>query len=119
MPKPKFVFAWTCPSPPDLSDWQSVTDEDILSDYDGMVDYIKRHEEDISYLSLVRAVGGRQALSAAGAPEDEPGKGGYKFKDDWSASYHKSVYPDGTPVVYFRFSGIEHVFEPAGYRSPG
>jgi hypothetical protein len=36
---------------------------------------------------------------------------GFKMKDDWHVSYHKSLL-HGITVYYFRHSGIEFVFTP-------
>lgn len=36
-------------------------------------------------------------------------KRGLTMASDWHVSYHKSVFR-GVPCIYFRWSGIEHIF---------
>lgn len=115
-----FVFAWACPSPSrSLSDWEGLVGED-LTDWSDIVDCIDRRSSVIDYETFAEKVGGEQVilenLWADSSVYSE--EGGLKIADDWSVSWHESTYPDGTPVLYFVHSGIEHVFEPRGYKGP-
>lgn len=110
----KWQFAWHCPSPPDLMDWQDKTSEDLEEYYD-IIDYIKEHAEDMDFDEFLAEVGEQSFLetSWAGLDSDmidlireQEEKGGLHF------GFFRSRYPDGTPVIYHNHSGIEHVWEP-------
>lgn len=113
-----FVLSWYCPNPPNLEDWKLTTDED-LDEYASFIDYIDEHAETIEPEEMFQAVkGGEQQILndlMYGSVYDEY----LKMADDWSISWYKSKYPDGTTIYYHTHSGIEHVYVPEGLSDNG
>jgi len=117
-----YTFAWHCTEPPDLADFAWGADpNDDPDDYGNLVDYVQAKAQIADAAEVFAAVGGRDAVldslrgGRAAYPYDD---GGLAIEDDWAVSWWTSHYPDGTPVVGFTHSRIEHVFEPIGnYRS--
>lgn len=112
----KYVFGWHCPSPPNISNWQNRSQED-LSNYRDMVEYIHKYAEAIDYQEFEQAVGGEQKILDALMYKNIYDEW-LKIKDDFTVSWYKSKYPDGTPIFFYVHSGVEHVFEPSSKRNP-
>jgi len=114
----KYVFAWVCPSPPNIMDWQSSTKED-LENYVDIIDYLQEHAVEVEPQEMFKSVrGGEQQILddlCYGSVYDEYAK----IEDDYHISWFKSKYPDGTPVYFHTHSGIEHVYEPVEYMGVG
>ena len=103
-------FAWHCPSPPSHLEDQAIEETGY-----GIVDYIHSHAEEISPDELAKAVGGWKVVLGdwwGGFPSSGDFEDDVDFaRKDWSVSWYRSHYPDGTPVVFHTASGIEHVYE--------
>ena len=117
----RYAFAWHCTEPPDLGAfaWSADADDDP-DDYGNLVDYVQAKAETADAAEVVAAVGGRDAALASlrGGREAYPYGEDLAIEDDWAVNWWTSRYPDGTPVVGFTHSWIEHVFEPVGYCRP-
>jgi hypothetical protein len=105
-----YTFAWHCPSPPPEHTKQAYEETGF-----DLIDYITEHAEDITPAEFARAVGGWQNVREfwyGGFPSEGNLRADAKFmSNDWSVSWYKSHYPDGTPIVFHTSSGIEHVYE--------
>jgi len=111
----RWEFAWTCPSPPwEPGDFEFADPSEDPDDYATMVDYLWDHADEVSYGEFERAVGGKRNILDnlwGGSVYDKY----LRIQDDQHVSWLKSQYPDGTPVYFHTQSGIEHVYEPAGW----
>lgn len=110
-----YAFAWHCTAPPSLAEFDFPPGESP-GDYGSIVDYIKRRAETVPCDELFEAVAGGKEAVLDSLLYGRESYVDLDIADDWAASWHKSHYPDSTPVYYFAHSGIEHVFEPIGYR---
>lgn len=112
-----YVFAWRCTDPPPLVEFDFPPGESP-GDYRTITDYIQRFAESVESSELIEAVsGGKETIlnSLFSGPSTYDDKS--DIENDWRVNWHRSRYPDGTPIYFFTHSGIEHVFEPIGYRN--
>jgi hypothetical protein len=108
----RYVFSWHCTNPAvGLEDFSG---ED-LDDYRDIVDYIKRHAEEMDADDFANMVGGPEVIQRdfLGSKSEENIDEWWNFvKKDWSMGFYSSRYPDGTPIIYHNSSGVEHVYTP-------
>lgn len=110
---PAYHFAWDCPGPPRWTDPRGEP-----WDPSEVVRYIKDNEDQIDFEEFAAAVGGESKILEAIGQVEEWERWGGSIGDDWSVSWDVSQYPDETKVYVMTHSGIEYVFEPAGYVPP-
>jgi hypothetical protein len=108
------TFEWYCPSPPPELEEAALEETDY-----GIVDYIHDHAEEITPDEFAKAVGGWDVVVRDwyGGFSSESIEADAEFiRNDWSVSWYRSRYPDGTPIVFHTASGVEHVYKLPGWR---
>jgi len=100
-----YHFAWHCPSPPPEHNAAAIAETD-----DDIVQYITNHAEEITPNQFAKAVGGWKVVKRDWWGEGRDLTAEF-MRNDWSVTWYRSRYPDGTPVVFHTASGIEHVYE--------
>lgn len=94
--------------------------KDCVSHDDSDVEYLEgmiASRKEISYDTLVRAVGREEVASVFSQYDWSRKPRGLTLKGDYHVRYYKGRYA-GYPVYYIFHSAIEYIFVPDGFRPP-